>query len=167
MVTPVPIPLLSPRSVINPNTYYVTTIETLQIIGACLALLLQAAATILTKNVRQLFPQKLWWVLFGLNFLELGRRVAILFSVTHTLNQSSYNLITVFLGLLVSIVLFVIMSGLSRPSRTIHREIATIAKETVKKVEAVKVEQPKKQEESIAFGLANHFIQSRERTAQQ
>ena len=132
-----------------------TTLETLQIVGACLALILQLIATLLTKPIRQLLPQKLWWFVFSLNFLELIRRILILCSVTDYLGKSAYQSVTVVFGLIVSTSFLLLMRELSKP-KTIEKDIVDLAKQTVEKVKSVKAE------ESLAYKLATHFIDAKE-----
>jgi hypothetical protein len=134
----------------------VTTIEILQISGAGVALVLQLFATLLTKPIKHIIPQKLWWTLFGLNLLELIRRVLIMCSVTNLLQQSSYELVTVVIGLLVSMTLFAFMWELSKPAKKIEREIERFARETFERSKAFKAE------DSLAYKLALHFIQSKQ-----
>ena len=132
-----------------------TTLETLQIAGACLALILQLIATLLTKPIRQLLPHKLWWFVFSLNFLELIRRTLILCSVTDFLNKPTYQTVTVIFGLVVSTSFLLLMRELCKP-KTIEKKMVSLAKETVEKVRSVKAE------ESLAYKLAVHFIDAKE-----
>jgi hypothetical protein len=133
----------------------VTTIEILQISGAVIALVLQLFATLLTKPIKQIIPQKLWWTLFGLNLLELIRRVLIMCSVTNILQQSSYELVTVIIGLLVSMTLLAFMWELSKPAKEIERQLERFAQETFARSKACNAK------DSLAYKLALHFIKSK------
>lgn len=134
------------------------TIATLQISGAVTALVLQLVATFLTKPIRHIIPKKLWWTIFGLNFLELFRRILVLCSVTSLLGQSTYDMVSILIGLGVSMTLLVIMWQLSRPTKQLERHLDLLAHETLLKTREFKAE------DSLAYKLANHFIETRHTT---
>ena len=133
----------------------VQTLDMIQLVGASLALLLQAVALVLVQPMRKLVPKLSWRCLMTLNAFILMRRALSLLEVSFGWNGQGYESATVAIGFLVSIFMLLTVTSLR----------SHIARERQKAVElalaTMDLAKETKKEDSVAYQLALYFIEQR------
>jgi hypothetical protein len=153
-----------------------TGYDQVQCITAFVALLLQVWATFLARPLKILMPAKLWHVLMALNFFVLFRRCLSIAEVVFTWQTQTYQTFTVFVGLGVSVFMFLTITTLrsfvtSEQKRRAEltdevvaekQRVQDIADATVELATAARRGHVINIEDSVAYRLAQHFIAQRE-----
>lgn len=148
-----------------------TVIDIFQASVAFIALALQIAATFMARPLRKMTPPNLWRVLMLLNGFIMLRRVLSVAEVVYKWQTERYESVTVVVGLGVSIWMLATVVLLRRYAYNERERLKTVA-QNLKDVSAAavnelvhvaQVHKDYKVEDSLAYKLAVHFIEQREK----
>jgi hypothetical protein len=130
-------------------------LDAVQIGAACVALALQISVLVVARPIKNFVSKRLWVLLMCVNVFELARRAMSLGLVTRVFTGPSYQITTVIIGLLISLSLFLFVIKLRKHASKSVSRMNELAVATVELAHKFKAEQ------SLAYKLAELFIQQR------